>query len=101
MSYYSQSQYGNGSNSSRNSISNATPGLQFLPSQFDPSSGGNVASAYAAPSGTMNSVYNSGVSTGSYSYSADGQRERLSTGILAAFGTTGYPGEPPLLEGNV
>lgn len=36
--------------------------------------------------------------TGTYSYGADTQRERLSTGILAAFGTGGYPGEPPLLE---
>lgn len=77
-------------------MSNSTPGLQFLPSQFDPRPSGNTASAYAAPTGSMNSSYNSGSS--SYSYSSDGQRERLSTGILAAFGTSGYPGEPPLLE---
>lgn len=77
-----------------------TPGLQFLPSQFDSSSASNTASSYAAPTGTMNSSYNSGsVSTGAYSYSSDSShRETLSTGTLAAFGTSGYMGEPPLLE---
>lgn len=99
MSYYSQSHYGADSHSRNSSMSNVTPGLQFLPSQFDPSSGNASTSSYAAPTGTMNSGYNSGISTGAYSYSSDNQRERLSTGILAAFGTSGYVGEPPLLEG--
>lgn len=37
-------------------------------------------------------------SSGGGTYGYDGSTERLSTGILAAFGTSGYPGEPPLLE---
>ncbi|CAN6634745.1 protein transport protein Yip1p [Trichomonascus vanleenenianus] len=64
----------------------ATPqNLQFIPS--------NYATAQSGGSGTMGSA------SGSYMYGSEsGGQERLSTGILAAFGTSGYPGEPPLLE---
>lgn len=92
MSYYSQSQYG-GYGGNSGAVPNQSAGLQFLPSQFDSST-----SAFSAPTGTMNSGYNAGGSSTGYSYGGDNSRERLSTGLLAAFGTSGYIGEPPLLE---
>lgn len=80
MSYYNTSSYGHQSSAS-------SGGLQFLPTQFGtpqtvPSAQGMMSNQPAT----------------SYSY-GDNSREPLSTGILAAFGTQGYPDEPPLLEG--
>lgn len=49
-------------------------------------------------SGSMNTSASS--TGGSYLYGSEPTRERLSTGLLAAFGASGYPGEPPLLEGR-
>lgn len=118
MSYYSQqnnNQYG----SAGGSIPNTAPGLQFLPSQFEISTrnanNNNTATAYptAAGSGTMGNKGFFGTNKNptsfsaspsastinpAFSFSGQQQQERLSTGFLAAFGTSGYPGEPPLLE---
>lgn len=80
MSYYNQNYYG-GSNPA------ASGGLQFLPTQFDAPK--NMPSAQGMMSNQPSA---------SYAY-GDGSREPLSRGILAAFGTQGYPDEPPLLEG--
>lgn len=90
MSYYSQ--YG-ANQASSSSIPNVTPGLQFLPNQFDSQTPQKpVAQAYPTAS---NSFINP-----SYAYGGQQppQTQQLSTGFLAAFGTSGYPGEPPLLE---
>jgi hypothetical protein len=66
--------------------------LQFFPTNFETPAyrvgGQNVAGTMSPPGASS-----------SYSYGVDSQRERLSTGLLAALGTSGYPGEPPLLEG--
>ncbi|KAA8906834.1 hypothetical protein TRICI_005073 [Trichomonascus ciferrii] len=75
MSYYPQ--YGNNAQN-----------LQFLPAQYS-------TPAYDGIGGTM-TPQAGGSGGGMYGYEAS--RERLSQGILAAFGTSGYPGEPPLLE---
>ena len=83
MSYYSQNVYGQPPSSNN--------GLQFLPTQFNSS----------AQSGSTSQGMMSGQGTGSYNGYGDGVREPLSTGILAAFGTQGYPDEPPLLEGEL
>jgi hypothetical protein len=94
MSFYSQNydeqqqqQYG----ASAGSGGAGSQNLHFLPTQFGSGSSYNASSQVG---GTM-----SPQSQGQYSYGTDIHRERLSTGILAAFGTSGYPGEPPLLEG--
>jgi hypothetical protein len=68
--------------------------LQFFSSQY--------ASSSYAPSGPASNVggtmSSTPVNSAQYGYNVDPQGQ-LSTGILAALGTGGYPGEPPLLEG--
>lgn len=80
MSYYSQG-YGQQGHAA------GQDGLQFFPTQYGtPAFGGSMSPSQAGSAG--------------YAYGGDMSRERLSTGFLAAFGTSGYPGEPPLLEGK-
>lgn len=62
--------------------------LQFIHGQYD-----TPAFASGGISGSMTPQ------TGASTYSYGNEREGLSKGLLAAFGTSGYPGEPPLLEG--
>lgn len=84
MSYYNQGSYG-----SRHQSQGSNGGLQFLPTQFDTT----------APGLSQPQVMSSQPSvSNAYGYSE--AREPLSVGILAAFGTQGYPDEPPLLEGK-
>lgn len=117
MSYYSQ-QKDNQYIPTENNIPKTTPGLQFLPSQFEISTrnanNNNTATAYptaASSSNTNKGFFSTARNTASFSdsssastnnpafsFSGQQQQERLSTGFLAAFGTSGYYGEPPLLE---
>lgn len=69
--------------------------MHFLPTQFGGDSAAGSPFSGSQVGGTM-----SPQGQGQYSYGTDVHREKLSMGILAAFGTSGYPGEPPLLEGE-
>lgn len=100
MAYYNQPQqpaYGGSSNSAQN--------LQFFPSSYSQPVSGHTTPFQAS--------YNGGAQSGSYastgfggaSFGASpgvtgrmGEQGGLRTGWLAAFGTEGYEGEPPLLE---
>ncbi|ANB12702.1 hypothetical protein AWJ20_970 [Sugiyamaella lignohabitans] len=101
MSFYSQNQSQNqGYNPPQNQQASSAQNLQFFPTNFNTTSyglGGQAGGNVPSVGGTMTPQ---GGRSG-YSYGVDSQRERLSTGILAAFGTSGYPGEPPLLEGKI
>jgi hypothetical protein len=81
--------------------------LQFFPSTYSPApvsghatpsqaaygyGGGATSAGYGGPSG-----FNSGFSAAPVS-GRMGEQGGLRTGWLAAFGTEGYDGEPPLLE---
>jgi hypothetical protein len=81
MSYYPQN-YGHQGSTAAGS---GGDGLQFFPTQYGtPAFGGSMSPSQGGQS---------------YSYGGDMTRDKLSTGFLAAFGSSGYPGEPPLLEG--
>lgn len=92
----------------------APQNLQFYPSSYpnQPVSGhttpsqaqyGNTYGSSAHPSATYPSSSGFGASSASYGVGAGvsgrmGEQGGLRTGWLAAFGTEGYEGEPPLLE---
>ena len=100
MAYYNQGQqpaYGGGASSAQN--------LQFFPSSYS----AQPVSGHSTPF----QAYNGGASSGAYGGSGFGgpafgaspgvsgrmgEQGGLRTGWLAAFGTEGYDGEPPLLE---
>lgn len=102
MAYYSQPQqpaYG-GNNA------NAAQNLQFYPSSYSnqPVSGHSTPFQAAYSGGAQSNVYGGG-GFGGAGFAASpgvsgrmGEQGGLRTGWLAAFGTEGYDGEPPLLE---
>jgi hypothetical protein len=67
-------------------------------------SGGPISSSSSGGGGRggNGNSYGAGAGAGSYGFGVSGQmgagQDGLRTGWLAAFGTEGYPGEPPLLE---
>jgi hypothetical protein len=93
-----QSPYGAPSNSAQN--------LQFYPSSYTPGPvSGHATPAqagygYGAPSGgqSYGAGYGGGFSAAPGVSGRMGEQGGLRTGWLAAFGTEGYEGEPPLLE---
>jgi hypothetical protein len=97
MAYYNPQQqqqqqpYGNAQN------------LQFYPSSYsNPTVSGTSTPFQAFNSGAQTSAYPSNYGAGFGGQSAVsgrmGEQGGLTMGWLAAFGTEGYPGEPPLLE---
>lgn len=82
--------------------SSAAQNLQFYPSSYSPAVSGHATPAQAAYNygGAGSQAY--GVGAGSSSFGGVsgrmGEQGGLRTGWLAAFGTEGYDGEPPLLE---
>ena len=100
MSYYSQPQYGAGSppqppnlNFYQSSYSNAPVSGHTTPSQASYGGyGGQAPNTYPAYGSAANGGYGVGVS------GRMGEQGGLRTGWLAALGTEGYDGEPPLLE---
>lgn len=98
--YYQQPPYGG---------QTAAQNLQFYPSSYSVSGhttpsqasyGGypNQAQAYPAGGGAGSAGYGGFGSTGPGVTGRMGEQSGLKTGWLAAFGTEGYEGEPPLLE---
>jgi len=101
MAYYQPQQpaYGGSSASANN--------LQFFPSSYSsqPPVSGHTTPFQAAYQGGSQSNAFSGGGFGGGSFGASpgvsgrmGEQGGLRTGWLAAFGTEGYDGEPPLLE---
>lgn len=88
----------------------AAQNLQFFPSTYGgtPVSGHTTPSqasygGYGAPHGSAANVYGGGNFGGGFGGASGvsgrmGEQGGLRTGWLAAFGTEGYEGEPPLLE---
>lgn len=77
--------------------------LQFYPSSYSPAPAGHSQSgydSYGAPSGSAayGGGYNSGFGAPPAVSGRMGEQGGLRTGWMAAFGTEGYDGEPPLLE---
>lgn len=96
--YYQQQPYG-GQTSAQN--------LQFYPSSYSVSGhttpsqasyGGYSNQAQAYPAGGGGAGYGGFGSSGPGVTGRMGEQGGLKTGWLAAFGTEGYEGEPPLLE---
>ncbi|GAB7345731.1 hypothetical protein MBLNU457_4002t3 [Dothideomycetes sp. NU457] len=100
MAYYQPQQpaYGGSSSSANN--------LQFFPSSYSsqpPVSGHTTPFQAAYQGGSQSNAYSGGGFGGGFGGSAGvsgrmGEQGGLRTGWLAAFGTEGYDGEPPLLE---
>jgi len=96
MAYYNPQQqqqqpYGNAQN------------LQFYPSSYSNQTVSGTSTPFQAfNSGAQTSAYPSSYGAGFGGQSAVsgrmGEQGGLTMGWLAAFGTEGYPGEPPLLE---
>ncbi|PRT55815.1 Protein transport protein yip1 [Wickerhamiella sorbophila] len=78
-----------------------THGIQSPQPQYAAQYGGyNPTPVSANAMGSMGTMGGGAgaTSAGDFGYGDMNSGERLSTGILAAFSTSGYPGEPPLLE---
>ena len=113
-----QTGYSSSRNTSENTTATPRGGLHFLPSQYDlpPSTtsawttsqdstnletSSSFSSSTSLPSLRSASATPAPASSSStYSYTPTNSKKQppLSQGLLAAFGTSGYPGEPPLLE---
>lgn len=76
-------------------------GLNFYPSTYSPAPASQASYGYGPSPGNAPynaaSAYNSGFGATPVS-GRMGEQGGLRTGWLAAFGTEGYEGEPPLLE---
>lgn len=83
MSYYQQHQ-----NSQKQQQKQQQPQPQQAQGSYYASQQTNASSYFSMPTGSMSSS----------SYTASDYETPLSSGILAAFSTSGYPGEQPLLE---
>lgn len=78
---------------------NNPPNLQFYQSDYSnnflsqASAGSGYYNSNVGPMGSMNAGFGSNIDM-----SGEMGAGELTPGLLAAFGTSGYPGEPPLLE---